>query len=94
MFPANSFYKLEAMKLLGCWLPPELFALLEKGAKERGYPTTSSFARAVLIEKLESLGYAIRPEWKDIYWGARTDLPNRTRERDKRKPERERELKG
>ena len=40
-----------------------------------------------LIEKLESLGYAIRPEWKDIYWGARTDLPNRTRERDKRKPE-------
>ena len=75
------------MKILGCKLPPELFALLEKGAKEQGYPTTSSFARAVLIGKLESLGYAIRPEWKDIYWGARTDLPTRTRERDTRKPE-------
>lgn len=73
------------MKLLGCKLPPELFALLEKAAKECGCPTTSSFARRVLIEKLESLGYEIKPEWKDIYWGARNDLPNRIKERDKKK---------
>lgn len=66
-------------------MPQELFALLEEGAKAEGYPTTSSFARAILIEKLERLGYLIKPEWKDIYWGARTDLPHRTRERDKKK---------
>ena len=74
------------MRLLGCKLPQELFALLEEGAKTEGYSTTSSFARAVLIEKLELLGYMIKPEWKDIYWGARKDLPHRTRERDKKKP--------
>lgn len=74
------------MKLLGCKLPPELFALLEDAAKAANCPTTSAFARSALIEKLESLGYKIKPEWKDIYWGARNDLPNRKRERDKKNP--------
>lgn len=73
------------MKLLGCKLPLELFALLEKAAKEKKYPTTSAFARRVLIEKLKELKYETNPEWEDIYWGARRDLPNRTKERDKKK---------
>ena len=69
----------------------ELIDLLHQVSKEQKIPV-SKYIRIAVIEKLREHGKKVSDEC--TYWGARTDLPNRTRERDKRKPERERELKG
>lgn len=60
----------------------ELVDKLHEISKEMRMPV-SKFVRISVIEKLRSLGKSVSDE--NTYWGARTDLPNRIREADKRK---------
>lgn len=60
----------------------ELVNKLHEISRELRIPV-SKFVRISMIEKLRALGKTVSDE--STYWGARTDLPNRVKEVDKRK---------
>lgn len=65
----------------------ELVDKLHEISRELRMPV-SKFVRIAVIEKLRALGKTVSDE--NTYWGARTDLPNRVKEADKRKQREER----
>ncbi|MCD8284554.1 MAG: hypothetical protein LUD39_06210 [Opitutae bacterium] len=63
-------------------LNQELVDLLNRTAAEQKMPV-SKLIRLSVIDKLRGLGKTVSDE--QTYWGARTDLPNRKKESEKRK---------
>ncbi len=65
----------------------ELIDLLHQVSKEQKIPV-SKYIRIAVIEKLREHGKKVSDEC--TYWGARTDLPNRVTEEEKRRLRKER----
>lgn len=63
-------------------LNEELIRQLNKTASELGIPT-SKLVRLAIIDKLRAMGKDLPDD--TTYWGARTDLPNRITEAEKRR---------